>query len=73
MRRWVYMLLLLLLVIVPVTGQKTESWRYNCRQECARKNNLCLQESQGDGPKKEVCEKTYRSCLYYCAHPVRKG
>ena len=68
-----YMLALLLLAIAPAIGQKRETWRYGCRQECGRKNNICLQEAQGDGPKKEACERTYRSCLYQCDNPLRKG
>lgn len=67
-----YMLILLLLAIVTAAAQKNTSWRYGCRQECGRKNNICLQEAQGDGPKKEECEKKYRYCRYLCDNPLRK-
>lgn len=68
-----YMIALFLLAFVTVTGQKNESWRYNCREQCKQKYNTCLQESQGDGPKKEQCERNYKGCQYYCAHPPRKA
>jgi hypothetical protein len=75
MKRYLYMFLLLLLLIVPATGQKTgnTSWRNACRTECARKNNVCLQEAQGDGPKKEACERQFRACRYNCDNPARRA
>lgn len=71
MKSCFYLLVLLFLLIVPVSGQKRESWRYSCKTECGRKYNVCRQEAQGDGPKKEECEKKYRACLNWCANPPR--
>lgn len=72
MKRYLYMLVLLL-VFIPAAGQKNQSWRYNCQSECARKNNECLKEANGDGPKKAVCEKNYRACRYWCENPPKKA
>jgi hypothetical protein len=58
MRRYFFMLLLLL---------------YACKTACAQKYNTCLQEAQGDGPKKEQCYRNYKGCLNWCANPPRRG
>jgi hypothetical protein len=73
MKRYLFMLGLLLLAIVPATGQKNQSWRYACKTACAQKYNTCLQEAQGDGPKKEQCYRNYKGCLNWCANPPRRA
>jgi hypothetical protein len=73
MKRYFYMLVLLLLVIIPAPGQKNESWRFNCKAACVEKYNACLQESQGDGPKKQVCYRNYKGCLNWCANPPKRA
>lgn len=72
MKRYIYMLALFLL-ITPVAGQKTQTWRNSCREACGQKLNTCLQEARGDGPKKQVCYWNYRGCLNWCANPPRKA
>lgn len=75
MKRGFYLFLLFLLIIVPTFGQKTrpESWRNSCRAACSAKYNTCLQEAQGDGPRKQACYRNYRGCLNWCANPPRKA
>ena len=73
MKKCFYMLGLLLLAIISAAGQKTQSWRETCRTACAQKYNTCLQEAQGDGPKKEQCYRNYRGCQNWCANPPRKA
>lgn len=75
MRRYFYLFLLLLLVILPVSGQKrqpSESWRAACRASCQQKFDACLREANGDGAKKEVCWRSYRGCLNWCAQQALK-
>jgi hypothetical protein len=75
MKRYFFLLVLLLLAIIPAPGQKTnnESWRNTCKTACTQKYNTCLQEAQGDGPKKEQCYRNYKGCLNWCANPPRRA
>lgn len=76
MKRFFYLFVLLVVVILPVAGQKrqrNESWRVACKESCKQKYDACLRESQGDGPKKEQCERNYRGCINWCVNPPRQG
>lgn len=74
MKRFPYMLaFLLLLVIIPVSAQKPASWKQACRQRCEQAYKTCLQQAQGDGPKKKTCYWNYRGCLNWCANPPGKA
>lgn len=65
MKKWAYMLVLLLLAIIPVAGKSTQT----CRTECSRRYNRCLQQAGRSVPRQEACKKDYNSCVYRCDNP----
>jgi hypothetical protein len=76
MKRYFYLFLLLLLVILPVSGQKrqpSESWRTACRALCEKKYDACLRDAGSDGQKKDECRRNYRGCVNWCLNPPRQG